>query len=127
MSECFSDGDTGWKGTVTSQIDDVVNVTAAGKTVVTETRTFPNTEDYARYALGCFLMGVHGPNYFAFADIWGNANPAGSALGWYPLMDVDYGTPLGEYTRSGNVLTRQFTKATVTVDLGAITARITMK
>jgi hypothetical protein len=127
MSESFADPDTGWKGSVISQINDIAGATGSGGSVVALTRTLPNTEQYCLYALAAFLIANKGKSYFSFSDIWGNGQPAGPARGWYPIMDVDCGSPLEDFVRKGDVLTREYTRVTVTVDLSAMIGRIDKK
>ena len=73
-----------------------------------------------KYCYASFLMGMSGSKaYFQ----WQQRNYPS----WYSIMDTDVGQPVGTYTQSGNVLTREFTNCTVTIDLNAHTGEITMK
>jgi hypothetical protein len=78
-----------------------------------------DTEETCQFALGCFLCADNnGKGYFSVTDIWDTSR------GWWQMMDVDPGTPQGAYTQTGNILTRMFTKAKVTVNLDLKTAII---
>lgn len=71
------------------------------------------------YAL--YLIGYRDGATFAFNDIW-NANGGLD----YAEFSWDVGTPLGSYTANGNVWTRQFTKATISVDFSTQTGSISL-
>jgi hypothetical protein len=107
------------------QIDYLAQVTSAGKGAVTLYRdASTDDEAHCRWNLCCFLCGwsPNGTGYFEFQDIWKTSQ------GYYPMMDVDYGTPLGPYSLSGTMLTRQYSKCTVSVDPGNLTSgQIVMK
>jgi hypothetical protein len=78
-----------------------------------------DTAANCEFALACYLCGVQNNNgYFSWNEVWS------SSQGYYPIMSMDPGTPLGPYTQSGNILTRHFTKCNVTVDLSTMTGSI---
>jgi hypothetical protein len=79
-----------------------------------------DTQANCQYALACYLLGIQGNNgYFSWSDV-----RTGTAQGYYPIMDINPGTPLGPYVQVGNILYRNFTKVNVTVDLTVMTGKI---
>lgn len=101
----------GFPSNKVSKVADLAAQTAAGHGAVALAWGYPDTKANCLWALACFLCGAtDGTAYFAFSSIWN------ASMGYYPMMDTDYGTPLGPYTQNGNTLTRQFTKCTVTCD-----------
>lgn len=78
-----------------------------------------DTQANCQFALACYLCGVQGnKGYFSWNEVWS------SSQGYYSIMDIDSGTPLGPYVQVGNILYRNFTKVNVTVDLTAMTGKI---
>jgi hypothetical protein len=78
-----------------------------------------DTQANCQFALASYLLGVQGNRgYFGWNEVWS------SSQGYYPIMDIDPGTPLGAYVQVGNILYRNFTKVNVTVDLTAMTGKI---
>jgi hypothetical protein len=105
-------------------IDYLYSVTSQGKGAVTLSRGSgaPDTEAGCTFYLACFLCGATPPGlaYFEYGDIWTGSR------GWWPIMDRDYGTPIGPYTLSGSVLTRTYTKCSVSANLSTKVGQITM-
>jgi hypothetical protein len=111
-------------GSAQRQLDYVNSVTAAGGTAVTLNRSVADTQAMCLWNLACFLCAYNsnGKAYFSFQDIW---RPS---MGYYPMMDVDYGSPIGStYLQNGSILTREYTKCTVTVNMKKKTGQISMK
>jgi hypothetical protein len=122
-----------WCGTPQQNINQIVNWTESGGSSLAfcELSTFNYTvaEQYDTLAmctfdLACYLCAVQpsasGTAYFCFNQA------ASTSTGWFPIMNINPGVPIGSYTQNGNVLTRQFTKCNVTVDLTAHIGNITI-
>jgi hypothetical protein len=97
-------------------IDKLGNWTDAGRNIATFHTVgwgvITDTEANCRYALACYLCAIQNNNgYFNFADYWQISK------GWYSLMDIDPGTPLGDYHTTGNWIYRNFTNVNVQANL----------
>jgi hypothetical protein len=118
-----------WGRSTQHDIDSLAYWTSRGVTIGTfhsgpytgDSRTnVADTLADCTYALASYLCGVQNNNgYFSWTEVW-----KAPSYGYYPIMNFDPGTPLGPYTQSGSILTRQFTKCNVTVDLSAMTGTI---
>lgn len=93
---------------------------AAGKPYIAVTN-LTSTGDTQRALAGYCLAAIGGAPYYAPSPGYGWASI------WLPQFDWDLGTPLGPYTKSGSVYTREFSKATVTVNISTLVGSITQK
>lgn len=82
------------------------------KRLAAENITFP---------LAAFLVGAQKHSYFIYN--WGYRMELG-CLEWYPEFDQPLGEPLGEMTRKGWTLRREFKHASVWMNLGTKKAEI---
>ncbi len=73
------------------------------------------------FPLACFLVGAEPNCYFCYSWGW---NPENGALDWYPEFDKSLGPPKGRANREGFTYRREFTHASVFVDLENKTAKI---
>jgi hypothetical protein len=93
---------------------------AAGKAYIAVTH-LNGTGDTQRALAGYCLAAIGGASYYAPSPGYGWASI------YLPQFDWDLGTPLGPYTKSGSVYTREFSKATVTVNVSTMVGSITVK
>ncbi|NME68721.1 putative glycoside hydrolase [Flammeovirga aprica] len=80
--------------------------------------------EHLPFSLACFLMGANDYSYFSYS--WGYEFKHGFQL-QYDLLEKDTGKPLNEFTQKGWVLTREFEKVKVTVDLENRTSNFSWK
>jgi hypothetical protein len=73
------------------------------------------------FPLACFLAGAEPNCYFCYSWGW---NPENGSLDWYPEFDKPLGSPKGLANREGFIYRREFTHASVFVDLEKKTAKI---
>lgn len=76
------------------------------------------------FPLACFLVAAEPHCYFCYS--WGYSENHGT-FDWYPEFDRPLGSPMGEANRTGWIYQREFTHASVLVDLETRAARIDWK
>ena len=76
------------------------------------------------FPLACFLVAAEPQCYFCYT--WGYSEEHGT-FDWYPEFDKPLGPPLGEAKRTGWTYQREYTHASIFVDLETQTAHIDWK
>jgi len=79
------------------------------------------TKERITFPLASFLVGAETNCYFCYT--WGWTDTDGTFV-WYPEFDKWLGPPMGDAIREGYTYTREFTYASVFVDLEEKTAKI---
>lgn len=93
---------------------------ADGKPYIAVTQ-LNGTGDTQRALAGYCLAAIGGASDYAPSPGYGWASI------YLPQFDWDLGTALGPYTKSGSVYTREFSKATVSVNISTMVGSITLK
>jgi hypothetical protein len=116
----WGDGSAQPQAFVDGELKAMGQAAAAGKPYIAVTQ-LQGTGDTQRALAGYCLAAIGGASDYAPAPGYGWASI------YLPQFDWDLGTPLGPYTKSGSVYTREFSKATVTVNVSTLVGSITPK